>query len=86
MRTSAITLYYQAAKCILIDYLEGARRFTEQVPRMWMQEALTAEILVKENRNEDAMLHAQKALSNTKGIQRYVLLRNWEREWGISLE
>ncbi|MGM7724672.1 hypothetical protein [Metabacillus sp. Hm71] len=85
MRKSAFTLYYQAARSILINDFEGARSYIKQNPKMWMQEALTTELLVKENRKEDAFNHARNALSKTKGIQRYVLLRSWEREWGMTL-
>jgi hypothetical protein len=86
MRKSAFTLYYQAALSILINDLEGARSYIEQNPKMWMREALTTEILIKENRKEEALIHARKALLKTKGIQRYVLIRNWEREWAMVLK
>jgi hypothetical protein len=86
MRKSAFTLYYQSARSILINDFEGARSYIKQIPKMWMREALTTELLVKENRKEDAFIHARNALLKTKGIQRYVLLCSWEREWGMTLK
>jgi hypothetical protein len=59
MRKSAFTLYYQAARSILINDFEGARSYIKQNPKMWMQEALTTELFVKENRKEDAFSHAR---------------------------
>lgn len=86
MKNSVFTLYYQASQSILTNDFEGARRFIDQNPKLWMREALTAELLAKENQKEEAIAHARLALSKTKGLQRFLLLRNWEREWNISLE
>ena len=59
MRKSAFTLYYQAARSILINDFEGARSYIKQNPKMWMQEALTTELLVKENRKKmHLVMHA----------------------------
>jgi hypothetical protein len=58
MRKSALTLYYQTIHSLMIIDLEAARRFNEQNPKLWMSEALTAELLMKENRKKAAIDHA----------------------------
>jgi hypothetical protein len=84
IRKSALTLYYQTIHSVMINDLGAARRLIEQNPKLWMREALTAEVLVKENRKEAAIDHAKNAISKTRGVQRYILIRTWEREWGMN--
>jgi hypothetical protein len=56
------SLYYQAARSILINDFEGAKSYIEQSLKMWIQEGLTTELLVKVSRIEDAFSHALNAL------------------------
>lgn len=85
MKRSTFTLYYQTIHSMLVNNLDEARQLIDQNPKLWMREALTAELLMKENRKEEAFNHAHVALLKTRGIQRYVLIRTWEREWGMLL-
>lgn len=80
MRKTTFTLYYEAARAIIMGDLKKARILIEQNPKPWMREALTAEVLVKENRMNEAVTHAQAAVAMTRGVQRYILLKNWQRE------
>ncbi|WML48632.1 hypothetical protein RCG23_00295 [Neobacillus sp. PS3-34] len=80
MRKTTFTLYYEAARAIIMGDLKKARILIEQNPKPWMREALTAEVLVKENRMNEAVTHAQAAVAMIRGVQRYILLKKWQRE------
>lgn len=76
-------LYYQAAVLLEEDDITGANEIIEKISTEWMKNALLVEREKKLGHLTEAIDYANQAIQNTKGIQRYLLQKRYEREFGI---
>ncbi|GAE93269.1 hypothetical protein JCM21714_2336 [Gracilibacillus boraciitolerans JCM 21714] len=76
-------LYYQSIILIEEDDLDGAEILIEQMKTNWMRYALLAEIEQKRNHLSNARNYAHQARSKSRGLQRYILHKTYEREFGF---
>lgn len=65
---------------------EQALATLESIKKPWMRFALLAELERKAGRIEKAVVYAKKAFSASRGVQRYVLYKEYEREFPQAIE
>ncbi|MBD8068789.1 hypothetical protein [Bacillus sp. PS06] len=75
-------LYYQASILLEEGDLDGAVELMEKLPSQWMKDAILAEHAKKLNNLATAKDYANKAMLHSKGLQRYLLHKTYEREFG----
>lgn len=56
-----------------------ARKHLESIKKPWMRSALLAQIELKAGCIETAVKHAREALNSSRGVQHYVLYKEYER-------
>ncbi|PYZ92280.1 hypothetical protein CR194_15700 [Salipaludibacillus keqinensis] len=83
IKSQPYRLYYQAMILLEEVDINGANEIIEQVSPKWMKQALLAERKKKLNNIPQAKNYAEKAKQHTKGLQRYLLHKTYEREFGI---
>ncbi|MFE8694757.1 hypothetical protein ACFYKT_00130 [Cytobacillus sp. FJAT-53684] len=76
-------LYYQAIILIEDGDMEGADEVIEKITTKWMENALLAEREKKLNNLSNAKKYAKKAKQHSKGVQRYLLHKTYEREFDL---
>lgn len=76
-------LYYQSIILIEEGDFDGAVKMIEEVSTKWMKDALLAELEKKRNNLPNAKKYANQAKLHSKGLQRYLLHKTYEREFGI---
>lgn len=71
--------YYEAV--LLLEEGKGAqaREHLESIRKQWMRSALLTEIELQAGNSETAITHAREAVSASRGVQRYVLHKEYER-------
>lgn len=74
--------YYQALALLEEGNIEEAKQAMDHVTTPWMKSALLSELENKRNNVEQAKLHATEAMEQVKGMQRYLLVKTYEREFG----
>lgn len=79
MRRSDYRTYYETFLLIEEGVGEQAREHLKSIRRRWMQSALLAEIERKLGHREMAIQHAEEAVNATNGVQRYMLVKEYER-------
>jgi hypothetical protein len=59
---------------------ELARAAAAKVKKTWMRDALLSELEIRSGNRHKAVELARQALGNCKGLQRYIVYKNYERE------
>jgi hypothetical protein len=72
--------YYEAYVQIEEGDLEAARINAAKVSKLWMRAALLSELELKSGNRSEAISLARQALQSCRGVQRYLLHKNYERE------
>lgn len=72
--------YYQAIVAVEEGKLEEAAELGEQVKSEWMKHALAAGIAKKTGNHGEYVAEIQKAYEKTRGMQRYVIYKQYEEE------
>ena len=72
--------YYDALISIEEGQLNTARFLKERIKKQWYKDAIEAEINLKEGNYLEAYKFSELAVANTKGLQRYILVKNYEQE------
>ncbi|MFS0821403.1 hypothetical protein [Bacillus sp. 1P02SD] len=72
--------YYQAIVAVEEGKLEQAAELGEQVKSKWMKHALAAGIAKKAGNHAEYVSEIQKAFEKTRGMQRYVLYKQFQRD------
>lgn len=72
--------YYDAMISIEEGQLSTARFLKERIKKPWYKDAIEAEINLKEGNYLEAYTFSELAVANTKGLQRYILVKNYEKE------
>lgn len=72
--------YYQAIVAMEEGKLEEAVELREKVKTEWMKHALAAGIAKKAGNHEEYIAEIQKAYEKTRGMQRYVLYKQFEKD------
>lgn len=72
--------YYAAFVHLEEGNIELARSSAARVSKPWMKNALLSEIEEKTGNQLEAASYAKKALLSSRGLQRYVLHKHYERE------
>ncbi|WP_078544648.1 hypothetical protein [Litchfieldia alkalitelluris] len=76
-------LYYQSYILLEEGDLDGAVDLMEKLSTKWMKDALLAEHARKLNNLPNAKHYAKNAVLQSKGLQRYLLQKTYEREFRI---
>ncbi|TDK61782.1 hypothetical protein E2K98_12905 [Bacillus salipaludis] len=71
--------YYQALICIEEGKLKEALTIGNKIDSSWMKHTINAEVYLKEGNEEKARNYAKQAIRETKGIQKYLLYKNFEK-------
>ncbi|WLR52069.1 hypothetical protein LC040_03910 [Bacillus tianshenii] len=72
--------YYKASIFIEERRFPLAEQILDEIPQDWMREALKAEIEMKTKRRKRAVPFAERALEHSRGLQKYMLYKNYLRE------
>ncbi|MFC6652692.1 hypothetical protein [Paenibacillus rhizoplanae] len=78
--------YYEMVLLLEEGESVQAREHLESIKKQWMRSALLAEIELKAGNSETAITHAREAVSASRGVQRYVLHKEYERTLPQALE
>ncbi|ALP36019.1 hypothetical protein ASL14_07415 [Paenibacillus sp. IHB B 3084] len=73
--------YYRAIVCIEEGNNTEALKIIHEIPTPWMKNALLSELELKSNHYADAIELAQQALHQSKGLQKYVLFKTYQRKF-----
>lgn len=71
--------YYETVLLLEEGESAQAREHLESIRKQWMRSALLAEIELKAGNSETAIHHAREAVGASRGVQRYVLHKEYER-------
>ena len=74
--------YYEAKILLEEGNIESANKVIDQISKPWMKHALLAEQERRLNHPDQAKRYAQLAKQQTKGLQRYLLHKTYQREFG----
>ena len=74
--------HYQAIILLEDGEINEANNVIGKISSKWMKNALLAEREKKLNNLLDAKGYAEKAILNSKGLQRYLLHKTYELEFG----
>ncbi|WP_068534437.1 hypothetical protein [Paenibacillus glacialis] len=72
--------YYETYVYIEEGNLELARATTAKVSKPWMKNSLLSEIELQTGNRPEAIELARQALQSSRGLQRYIVYKNYERE------
>ncbi|MEH7224633.1 hypothetical protein V7112_12565 [Bacillus sp. JJ1566] len=72
--------YYQAIVAVEEGKLEKAAELCDQVKSEWMKHALAAGIAKKKGNHEEYVAEIGKAFEKTRGMQRYVIYKQYEKD------
>lgn len=79
IRNSDYRAYYETFLLSEDGESAQARERLESIKKPWMRSALLAEIELKSGSMEAAIKHAREAVNSSRGVQRYVLHKEYER-------
>ncbi|WNS40808.1 hypothetical protein [Paenibacillus sp. MMS20-IR301] len=79
IRNSDYRTYYETALLLEDGKSAQAREHLESIRKQWMRLALLAEIELKAGNSETAIKLAKEAVDASRGVQRYVLHKEYER-------
>lgn len=79
IRYSDYRTYYETILLSEDGESAQARKHLETIKKPWMRSALLAEIELKTGCIENAVKHAREALNSSRGVQHYVLYKEYER-------
>ncbi|APO45906.1 hypothetical protein BS614_18995 [Paenibacillus xylanexedens] len=71
--------YYETILLLEDGKSEDARERLQSIKKQWMRSTLLAGIEVKANNRDTAIQHAHEALNSSRGVNRYVLYKEYER-------
>ncbi|MEK5494997.1 hypothetical protein MKZ24_30285 [Paenibacillus sp. FSL R7-0297] len=79
IRYSDYRAYYETVLLLQDGKSVQAREHLESIRKQWMRSALLAEIELKAGNSETAIKYAREAVDASRGVQRYVLHKEYER-------
>ncbi|WP_456277872.1 hypothetical protein [Bacillus sp. AK128] len=74
--------YYQAIILLEENDIEAANEVIDKITTKWMKNGLLAEREKKLNNITQAKQYAETAIQQTRGLQRYLMHKTFEREFG----
>ena len=83
LRQPTLKKYYKALLLIEENQLNEAKNIAETMNKTWMIEALLSEVRLKEGDQGQAKKHAKTALKHARGIQYYLLKKEYERKYSL---
>ncbi|PQP81517.1 hypothetical protein C0Q44_17495 [Paenibacillus sp. PCH8] len=81
MPKSDYRTYYETILLVENGWSEKARELLQTIKKPWMRSILLAGIELKAGNREIAIVHAHEAIDAVKGVQRYVLIKEYERSY-----
>lgn len=81
IKPEAYQYYYLALIAIEENDLEEAENLIEKTNHDWMKSALYAQLNKKAGNFSEAKNYAKTAINEAKGLQKYMLFKNFEREF-----
>lgn len=72
--------YYRVVIALEYDDLATATELLEKVEIAWMKDALQCELERKQGNRNEAVLFAERALEKTRGLQKYLLVKEYQKE------
>lgn len=79
IKQPCLRAYYEAVLCLENHHMEDAYRLILNIKKEWMREALIAEMEKRKGNIPQAKEHIQNALHLTKGIQKLLLYKEYNR-------
>ncbi|MEK4733203.1 hypothetical protein [Paenibacillus sp. FSL L8-0641] len=73
--------YYRAIVCMEEENNMKAHKIIHDIPTSWMKSALLSELELKSNHHTEALKLAQQAVHQSKGLQKYVLFKTYQRKF-----
>ncbi|MXO77320.1 hypothetical protein GRP75_05530 [Paenibacillus sp. OT2-17] len=73
--------YYRAIVCMEEGNNAEAHKIIHDIPTPWMKNAILSELELKSNHYAAALKLAQQALHQSKGLQKYVLFKTYQRKF-----
>lgn len=79
IRKTEYRAYYETILLIENGETDQARENLESIKKHWMRLALLVELEIKAGRHEAAIQYAKEAVNSSRGVNRYVLYKEYER-------
>ncbi|MEC0127006.1 hypothetical protein [Paenibacillus pabuli] len=79
MRLSDYRTYYETILLLEDGQSDEARERLQSIKKQWMRSTLLAGIELKAENRDTAIQHAHEALNFSRGVNRYVLYKEYER-------
>jgi len=79
MGISDYRTYYETILLLEDGNSDGARERLQSIKKKWMRSTLLAGIELKAENRDTAIQHAHEALNSSRGVNRYVLYKEYER-------
>ncbi|MEE4571032.1 hypothetical protein V2U94_25800 [Paenibacillus polymyxa] len=73
--------YYRAIVCMEEGNNAETHKIIHDIPTPWMRNAILSELELKSNHYTAALKLAQQALHQSKGLQKYVLFKTYQRKF-----
>ncbi|MCM3782215.1 hypothetical protein M3231_04475 [Neobacillus mesonae] len=86
IRISDYRAYYETILLLEEGKSDQALETLASIKKSWMRFALLAEMERKAGRNEAAIQHARQAMNSSRGVHRYVLYKEYERQLPQAIE
>lgn len=86
IRKSDYRSYYETFLLIENGENDLAKETLQSIKKHWMRLALLVEIEIHTGHHEAAILYARKALNSTRGVQHYVLYKQYEETLPQAIE
>lgn len=83
IKNPSYQFYYQAIIFIDDGDIDGANEVIEKISSKWMKSALLAQREKRLNNVLAAKSYAEQAIQHSKGLQRYLLHKTYELEFGL---
>lgn len=80
IQTITLRNYYEVTIAIEENNLQEAKKLMQMPLKLWMIQALSAELEKKQGHHDKALEHAKIALDRTKGLQYYIFVKIYQRE------
>ncbi len=78
LKHKQLKIYYEGLLAVELRDFETAEEKANQASKPWMKEVILAKLHGKQGNEEDEKSHIEKAISLTRGLQRYLLVK-WKK-------
>lgn len=80
IQPSTYQTYYLAAIALEEGKFDEAVEYAKRIPTKWMKDTIQCELARKQGEMKRACQFAEQAIEQTRGLQRYTLVKQFERD------